>query len=380
MILYIFAFAFSCALILPAFRLSILSLLISSGSHSELDFSPNDLHVRQIALVILVLSTKALQQSLGLALDLHINSASRSPTTAYSLPALRLRAPVMIKAQDVLRYHAALDIATLAPKSPAHYNIFFLAGLSTPLMLLLLAKRSCPILPLGSVNVRNRFDFLNPRLCHDAARGLLRALGAEARLVSPGRRVKRGLEFDVIIEVTTGKADLVKDQVIFRQTITLLQFLSRNAEPQFVEEELEQQGARHLPDSDLSTFDAVDQKLDIVANAPMLWATFCKDYNPIHVSSWAAKTFGFPGKIAHGNLVAGQAIAVLAGIAGPQFSKMWLPDSKPSWLEVDFKRPMVVPTKLEILIDEIDERNQVTSHFRIEKESKVYIIGKAGWF
>jgi hypothetical protein len=73
-------------------------------------------------------------------------------------------------------------------------------------------------------------------------------------------------------------------------------------------------------------------------------------------------------------------MAVLAGIAGPQFSKMWSPDSKPSWLEVDFKRPMVVPTKLEILIDEIDERNLVTSHFRIEKESKVYITGKAGWF
>lgn len=377
MILYIIAFAFSCALILPFFRLSILSLLTSSGSRSELDFSPNDLRLRQIALIILVLSTKTFQQALGLVPRLQVNTASKNQNTAYILPALRLRAPVRIRVQDVLRYEGALNVTTLAPGSPANYNIFFLAGLSTPLMLLLLAKRSC-MRPLGSVNVRNRFEFLNPRLCHDAARGLLKGLGAEARLVSLGRRVKRGMEFDVVIEVTTGKVDLVKDQVIFRQTITLLQFLSRSTEPKFVEDDPRDQGARYVFKNDLSTYDAVDPKLDVDANAPMLWAAFCKDYNPIHVLSWAARMFGFPGKIAHGNLVVGQAIAVLGSIAGPRFSKMWSPTSPPSWLEVDFKRPMIVPTELKILIDENDECNVVTSYFRIEKESKAYITGKAG--
>ena len=377
MIFSIIAFALSCALFLPALRLSILSLFTSSGSHSQLDFSPNDLRIRQIILVIVVLSTKTLQRSFGLVPKLRVNNASKSQTTAYTLPALRLRAPVTIRAQDIRRYERALDIATLVPSNPAHHNIFFLAGLTTPLMLLLLAKRSCPIVPLGSVNVRNKFEFLNPRLCHDAARGLLKGLGAEARLLSPGRRVKRGIEFDVVIEVTTGKVDLVKDQIVFRQTITLLQFLPRNAEPKYSEERHREDGG-NMPYGDISTYDVVDRKLDIDAEAPTLWATFCKDYNPIHVSTWAAKAFGFPGKIVHGNLVAGKAMVALAGIAGPLFAKMWSPDSKPSWIEVSFKRPMVVPMKFELLIDETDERNVVISYFKIAKESKVYIDGKAG--
>lgn len=373
MILYVIAFAFSCALLLPAFKISIISLLTSSGRHSELDFSPNDLRLRQIALVIFVLSTKKLQRSLGLVPNLRMSCSSKTLHTAFSLPALRLRAPIRIRADDVRRYDRALDVTMLAPNRPADYNIFFLAGLTTPLMLLLLAKRTCPILPLGSVNVRNRFEFLNPRLCHDAARGLLKGLGAEARLTTRGRRVKRGMEFDVIIEVTTGKADLVKDQVVFRQIITLLQTLPQNAVPLFIESEVQEKAS-----NDLSTYDAVDQHICIHDDAPLRWAAFCKDYNPIHIVSWAAKAFGFPGTIAHGNHAVGQAIAILAGVAGAQFSKMWAPMSKASWLEVEFKRPMLVPTELEILIDETDVRNVVTSHFKIAKETKVYVEGSAG--
>lgn len=376
MLLYLIAFAFSCALFLPAFKLSILSLLISSGARSELDFSPNDLRIRQIVLIILVLATKGLQRSLGLVPKLRVDGSSSTLATAFSLPALRLRAPLRIRLQDVRRYDRALEVTTLAPNKPADYNIFFLAGLTTPLMLLLLAKRSCPILPLGSVNVRNRFEFLNPRLCHDAARGLLKGLGAEARLQVPGRQVKRGMELDVIIEVTTGKVDLVKDQIIFRQIITLLQYLPQTTMPHPTES-----GAQEKAFSltDLSNYDAVDQRIDIDRDAPLRWAAFCKDYNPIHVLSWAAKAFGFPGTIAHGNLVVGQAITILSNVAGPQFSKMWAPVSKPSWLEVAFKRPMVVPTRLEIMIDETDVRNVVTSHFKMLKESKLYIEGRAGW-
>jgi acyl dehydratase len=374
MILYLIAFAFACALLLPAFKISIISLLTSSGQHSELDFSPNDLRLRQIVLVIFVLTTKSLQRSLGLVPSLRMNSSSKTLHTAFSLPTLRLRAPIRIRADDVRRYQRALDVTTLAPNTPADYNIFFLAGLTTPLMLLLLAKRSCPILPLGSVNVRNRFEFLNPRLCHDAARGLLKGLGAEARLTTTGRRVKRGMEFDVIIEVTTGNADLVKDQVVFRQIITLLQTLPRSAAPLFTKSEAQENAS-----NDLSTYDAVDQNIFIDDDAPLRWAAFCKDYNPIHIVSPAAKAFGFPGTIAHGNHAVGQAITILAGLAGPQFSKMWAPVSKASWLEVEFKRPMVVPTKLEILIDETDVGNVVTSHFKLAKETKVYIDGSAGW-
>ncbi len=378
MIFYVVLFAFSCALVLPAFRLSLLSLLCSSDRRTELTFSPNDLRLRQIVLVILVLSTKALQQLLGLVPKLSVRKASEGSPAEYILPALRLRAPIIIKPVDVRRYEVALNIAVLAPNNPAHHNMIFLAGITTPLMLLILAKRSSPMLPLGSVNVRNKFEFLNPRLCHDAARGLLKGLGAEARLTSPGRRTKRGIEFDVVIEVTTGKVDLVKEQIVFRQTITLLQFLAPNVEPKYVEEEAFAKSARKISDGDVSTYDVVDQKLDLDIDAPLVWAAFCKDFNPIHVSSGAAKAFGFPGQIAHGNLVACQAMVVLAGTAGPRFEKLWSPESRPSWLKVEFKRPMVVPTSLDIFIDETDERNVVVSHFKVTKHSKVYIDGKAG--
>ena len=68
---------------------------------------------------------------------------------------------------------------------------------------------------------------------------------------------------------------------------------------------------------------AAKEVLQIEADAPEKWAALCKDYNPIHVSAIAAKLFGFPGKVAHGNQVAASMIESIAAVAKTKTKDLW---------------------------------------------------------
>jgi hypothetical protein len=100
-------------------------------------------------------------------------------------------------------------------------------------------------------------------------------------------------------------------------------------------------------------------------------------YNPILVSSLAAKLLGFLGKVTHGNLVVGMLVERLM-LGEMQFRR------KVYYLEVGFKRPMVVPSDLRVVsLNKESSGNLNTGRFEVvsansDSEEKVYIQGRAG--
>ena len=58
----------------------------------------------------------------------------------------------------------------------------------------------------------------------------------------------------------------------------------------------------------------------IPGNAPLRWAAITRDYNLIHVSSLAAKLFGFRSAIAHGNHVAALLVESCLSLAAEELA------------------------------------------------------------
>ena len=365
------------ALLLPFLYFRLFShilykLLISSTQHSCLNFSPNHLRPGHIILVILILLLKPLLRLLRLVPPLQPEATG----DGFLLPEISLVADLQINKDDLPIYERAIPTPHHPSTTSAKTPLFFLPGLTTPLMLLLLAQRTCPILPLGSVNVRNRFEWLMPARCTQALS--LHSPYARASLLPHGRRVKRGVEVDIEVEVIDGGNQRSEERdVIFRQTITVLQFLSPSVRPRgkapatsTAEEDAEPDFSKHA------------QPLVVEHDAPSQWAAFCKDYNPIHISSLAAKLFGQADKVAHGNLIVARALDLLLSDPQALLGQEWCDVSsnrRGRWLEASFKRPMVVPTKLDLLTGQSLSQSQDGGRFRIAQGEKVHIEACAGW-
>ncbi len=361
-------------IVLPA--LPLIPLLYASVNHTLLGFSPNQLRTSHVTLVIIVLLLKPLLKVIGFVPPLKPNSSMKDLSEAFVLPDLSVSMPVKLTATENVLYDRAIGTSK-SSGVPANGRTppFLLVGVTEPLMLLLLPKTNCPILPLGSVNVRNRFEFLDPGVCRGATMGALQNAKAESKLVRAGRRVKRGMEFDVVIEVTSARDGSSERRVVLRQVITLLQFLKSSVKPQFVESDR----SAAVLETDLNELQVLSQGLGISAEAPLHWAAVCKDYNPIHTSVLAAKLFGFPGKLAHGNLVVARVLELLHSSTATVFKEMLEHTAKPFWLEVNFRRPMVVPVKLQVAIGVSRQSPGERDSFQVKKGDKVYIEGAAGW-
>jgi acyl dehydratase len=329
--------------------------LLSFQPCAKLRFPPNKLSRVQIITVIAFLSLKSSLKQLGLVPSLRPSRVSASPArngNAFHLPDLRLGMPVVVNRADMESYERATCAPNTASPTSGANSLFLLSPVTEPLMLLLLARPVCPILPLGSVNVRNRFDFISPGECKNVS--LRTRLRAEASLRRKGRRVKRGVEFDVAIEVfgeDTG-------ELIFRQVMTILQFLDRMVEPIWHESpQMESNDLYSLPDDAYRI--TSEEMLTIQQEAPSAWAALCKDYNPTHISATAARLLGFPGRIAHGNQAAAMMVERLASTPGSSIRNLWLDSNMPSFMVVAFRRPMVVP--MQLLVKTTDDATQQRS-------------------
>lgn len=361
-------------IVLPA--LPIIPLLYASVQHTQLYFSPNRLRISHITLIIIVLLVKPLLKLLGIVPPLQPNGAAKDLSEAFTLPDLSLSMPLTLSGADSALYRKA--VGTTEAKVDGRNPVLLIVGVTEPLMLLLLPKPNCPILPLGAVNVRNKLEFLEPDLCRRVAAGALLNAKAESRLIGTGRRVKRGMEFDVVIEVTSDRDASSGRCILFRKVVTTLQFLKPTVKPRFTDQTGDDR-AVESSDPDSNAFQVLDGDLNIAKDAPKRWAAVCKDYNPIHTSEWAAKIFGFPGRIAHGNLVVAQVLELLRSSTGTIFHEMIGRTAKPFWLEVRFRRPMVVPIALQVSFCEKQQPDGVRAYFRVGKAGKVYIEGEVGW-
>lgn len=97
--------------------------------------------------------------------------------------------------------------------------------------------------------------------------------------------------------------------------------------------------------------------LQIEADVPSKWATLCKDYNPIHISAIAAKLFGFPGSRSR-NQVAASMIESIVAAAKTKTKDLWFDSERGSFMEVEFKRPMVVPLYLRVETADVASRDR----------------------
>lgn len=282
----------------------------------DMNFTPTQLSGIDVVFIFIAIIAKSALSLLGWG-------KLRRNGNNFEFPEITIMAPLEISPEDTHRYEQA--IATICDReevSSTKAPSLILAAATTPLMILTLAHFSSPILPLGSVNTSNKFEFIDPE-----KNSLLKAR-AVAKFGGPsqrGRRTKRGVEFDIVVEVSTS------DKMIFRQIITIMQTLPKSSPPLYKEPRVTEKV--ESPKYSLSL-----GVLDVPYRAPSSWWCLCKDYNPIHVSAFCARIFGLPGRIAHGNHVVA---AILYRI---------LVDSVPykSCLKVSFRRPMVLPIQLEL--------------------------------
>ncbi|KAH0844957.1 hypothetical protein FOPE_09734 [Fonsecaea pedrosoi] len=331
------------------------------GRQIKLKFSPNDLSGVDIIVVMAVFLWRSLRYSI-LSTCMRISEEPRSP----SGDELSLVMPFRVTRADLDAYSRAIrdQPVTANVELVGAQLLLFLSALSEPAMLLLLAHPACRVRPLGAVNVRNRIELLRPEICTVQALTSLNGAFLTARLSKDFRTVRRGFEVDLVVSLHIPSKDSHESTIAFRQHFTILQFAKVHAGIATTSTEQRRDG----PHNGVATPAWSDSKpLTVEYNDPGSWARLCKDYNPIHTSALVAKLFGFPGKLAHGNHV--------GALAAKCITSTTLADQDdPLFMEITFKRPVVVPAQLDLRVSsDVD-----VTRFQILSKNKVSIEGTVG--
>lgn len=344
----------------------LLKPLLWKETSSTLKFSSNAVLTNEIVFVVLLLVARNIGQTLGIWPCQTISpdpqtsksgsSEGKPQTLKINGPKLSMSMPLEIKKENVVAFHEAIDIIDVDIENSPGLTMIFLSAVSELVQLILLAKRQCPIKALGAVNVCNRFELLDPESCRKLSNGQMKAAMARAELSQTVRPKKRGFEYDLIVEILAGD----EKRPVFRTVFTVLEF-RKHQYPVATSSNTE------LSFGSTERTETLSMKMG--SKEPSIWASICKDYNPIHTSWIAAKLFGMPGKIAHGNHVAAKAIAFHASETADALKSQDI-----GWLEVNFRRPVKVPGELGI------EATAVTpgGGFKVVKDGKVYVDGRYG--
>lgn len=335
--------------------------LSTSEAHTQLSFQPTALSLLDVSLVILIFLFRSLLHSIGLYPTKEAsNDSSELPPFTLSMP-LQMSNKHLSQYTSAVKHQESEDVEINNPQL-----MLFLSSITEPAMLLLLAKRGCPIRPLGSVNVRNRFELLRtdgtPAPLFSAKDALV-----TASLHKEPRRAKRGLEYDVETTLSIPDPKTGEQVPVFRQVFTMLQFMKiKEIIPKAAERNTEW------------TSSSAKLPVDVGFSEPSSWAAICKDYNPIHISTLAARVYGFSGKLAHGNHVVAKSLHVI-GSKSRDSAKVLLKMSMPVWMEVEFRRPMIVPAKLELrVIQGAEEEKDTIAEFEVAQGGKVCVKGALG--
>ena len=261
----------------------------------------------------------------------------------YTIPGrpISLEIPFHISPADLIRYNRAAKTSGIDTLTHPLHLMLFLSAATEPAMLLLLTKRNCPMDPIGGVNVRNRFEIVEPDLLEEKLR---KAVGSQeegvvrdqewivkTRLDPNSKMVKRGWEVTIVVELVSGT------NVLYRQFFTFLQFAKHSTPPY----------QNDNPADPAETTPTTSVRL--LPTDPSLWAALSKDYNPIHFSSTLARLFGFKSMIAHGNHVLAKGLAKLEDLDAEGIKSM----------EVEFKRPVFIPSELDVSTRKGDEEGEV---------------------
>jgi hypothetical protein len=119
---------------------------ISGSAKVKMVFSPNELCIKEVVLVILLMLGRS------------VLSMFHKPKECANQ--VSLFSPFRLSKYDIARYRDAIGLSTgKYPVIGASRLPLFLSAVTEPAILLLLASPCCPINPLGAANVCNTFEF-----------------------------------------------------------------------------------------------------------------------------------------------------------------------------------------------------------------------------
>ncbi|MDF2823308.1 MAG: acyl dehydratase [Mycobacterium sp.] len=187
-----------------------------------------------------------------------------------------------------------------------------------PTVMALITAFDFPFAAMGSVHVENRIT----RHRHI---GVTDTVGIRARTENL-REHRKGLLVDVVTDVSVG------NDAAWHQVTTFLhqQRTSLSDEPK-------------APPQKQHKLPPPQSMLRITPGQIKRYASAGGDHNPIHVSSLAAKLFGFPTVIAHGMYSAAAILANIEGQFPPAVS-----------YDVRFGKPVILPAGAGVYIDRVD--------------------------
>ncbi|WWC61181.1 uncharacterized protein I303_103761 [Kwoniella dejecticola CBS 10117] len=352
--------------------LSHLSPLLSPTKTTRISFPTRELSGTRATALLVYHIIRSVLRRIGLGLKLDIKQEVDAQYTLQNAD-ISLDMPFRITPHDIQRYiqclssNTSLDVDDILD-SPHHMQLL-LSALTEPAMLLLLSKINCPIDPVGSVNVRNAFELKDPSTTKKTLRERLGSqsstnrdavpLNCEARLSREVKQVKRGWEFTIMVDLVEALQEA--RTTIYTQAFTFLVFhFHKHSQPP--------PASTKADEIEAETCNIAGFRIG--AREPSSWADLSKDYNPIHTSTFAARLLGFRSKIAHGNHVVAKAIHGAASYLerGPIDA---LDGTGIRRMEVEFKRPVPVPSSLETRVPEDDDKEHGRKHLEIWVNGKV---------
>lgn len=136
---------------------AIVDLFASSiSAHSKLRTPTTKFGTIQLSFIATLLLLKYLLSALGLI---------RKPTVVSDgllLPELSIVQELIVSDVELDNMSAALASASSTTvTTTATTETMLLPALTTPLVLLLFSKITCPVFPFGAVNTTNKFEYLN---------------------------------------------------------------------------------------------------------------------------------------------------------------------------------------------------------------------------
>jgi acyl dehydratase len=340
-----------------------ISSILTGRKDVELTFSPHNLRPGEVFLTIFLFLIKPFFHKPYVP----VFGSSR---TREQRSILTLSAPFQITQEDISRFHDAVDSPDIsAPDIPTPMMPIFLAALTEPAILLLLAHTRCPVHALRAINTSNQFSTIRPDLCK-----LSILMTNQARLVAcfPDRPrvVKRGLQgIEYELEASIMLPDPTQPEStsimipVFRQNSAFLMKRTTTTVtmPKSTEYLSDPRDPRHV--------------ISFSANDPRKWSALCKNYNPAHFVGFVAKMFGFLGRLAHGNHIVAKAMQHLMTVESPLNPMPQLAQG-PRWMAVRFARPVVVPD--ETLDVEVETMVYDVYYFSVKKDGRSCVSAEVG--
>ena len=255
--------------------------------------------------------------------------------------------PVFRARVDQLRIHAkplARYCRVCGFTEGATLPITYPHVLGFPLQMTVITHRRFPLKVLGLIQVRNEIIQYR-RIAADEP--LTVEVGANGH-----RDTARGVEFDLVTRVSASAGERV-----WEETGTML---SKRA-PGTGRSRKSRDAGEQAPALDFTP--AREQSWSIPGDIGRRYAQAAGDYNPIHLSRWSARLFGFPKPIATGMWTMARAAAAIE----PEL------DDGPRRLTAVFKKPVLLPARVRFMY----ATNPAGADFAVVDESgeTIHLLG-----